>query len=215
MRTALLVGISGNTGKALMDGVLNNRHFKKLIVLTRRENRKLKNIHLKKVVVDFDEMESYVEEFAGVDDVFCLLGTDYISTHRLDDAHMFEYDYPIKIAQTARHSGVKNFFLLNPVNARIESNKEKLRLRAKLELDIKRLEFDNFFIFKVNAIGKPVNIESSLFAARRGISTLINLVGMGILHKFRPTPANLVANKMIEVALSNPLEQKEFLPRDF
>lgn len=166
-------------------------------------------------MVDFDEIESFGHEFIGVDDVFCLFGTDYISTHKLEDAHMFDYEYPIKIAQTAKKNGVKNFYLLNPTNANLESNKEKLRLRAKLEMDIKRLAFDNFFIFKVNAIGEPVDTDSSLFAAKRGIFTIINLVGMGILYKVRPTPANLVANKMIEVALSNPLDKREFLPQDF
>ncbi len=215
MRVALLVGISGKAGKALMDGLINSRHYKKVIVFTRRENRRIKNIHLKKVIVDFEKIEDYGSEFKEADDVFCLLGTDYISTLRLDDASMFEYEYPIKVAQAAKENGVKNFFLLNPTKANLKSNKDKMKLRAKLALEIQQLGFDNFFIFKVNAIGEPVNIESSMFAAIKGIGTIINLVGMGLLDKVRPTPANLVAKKMIEVAISNPLEKKEFLPQDY
>ncbi len=215
MRVALLVGISGKAGKALMDGLINSRHYKKVIVLTRRENRRLKNLHLKKVLVDFEKIADYGAEFKEADDVFCLLGTDYISTVRLDDANMFEYEYPIKLAHAAKQNGVKNFFLLNPTRANLQSHKEKLKLRAKLAIEIKELAFDNFFVFKVNAIGDSVDIESSMFAARKGIGTIINLIGMGLLDKVRPTPANLVAKKMIEVAISNPLEKKEFLPQDY
>lgn len=215
MRVALLVGISGKAGKALMDGLINSRHYKKVIVFTRRENRRIKNIHLKKVIVDFDNIENYGSEFKEADDVFCLLGTDYISTLKLDDAAMFEYEYPIKVARAAKENGVKNFFLLNPTKANLMSSKDKMKLRAKLALEIQQLGFDNFFIFKVNAIGESVNIESSMFAAIKGIGTIINLVGMGLLDKVRPTPANLVAKKMIEVAISNPLEKKEFLPQDY
>ncbi|MBC7381526.1 MAG: NAD(P)H-binding protein [Bacteroidia bacterium] len=215
MRVAILVGISGKTGKALMEGLIKSRHYKKVIILTRRENRRLKNLHLKKVIVDFSRIEDYSQEFEEADDVFCLLGTDYISTYKLDDAAMFEYEYPVKLAHAAKNNGVKNFFLLNPTRADLKSTKDKMKVRAKLAEEIQQMGFDNFCLFKVNAIAEPVDTDSSMFAARKGLGTIINMVGMGLIDKLRPTPANLVANKMIAVAISNPLEKKEFLPQDY
>jgi hypothetical protein len=215
MRSSIIVGISGYTGKALVESMLNNRHFRKIIILTRRENRRLKNIHLKKVMVDFSNLENHREDFFEVEDVFCLLGTDYISTVGLEDAQMFEYEYPMAVARVAKSQGVKNFFLLNPSNANAESSADKLKMRAKLANEIESLGFDNFYLFKVNGVGKSVNIDSGIFAFKKSLGTIFNLVGMGLLDKYKITPANLLAKKMVDVAISNPLDKKVFMPKDY
>ena len=149
MRIALLVGISGKIGKSLLDALLNNRHYMKTIVLTRHENRRLKNIHLKKVTVDFSMVENNLEDFNEVDDVFCLLGTDYINTTKIEDASLFDYEYPLNVARIAKKAGVKNFYLLSSSKSNIQANSEKLKVRAKLENQIDALGFENFYMFKI------------------------------------------------------------------
>lgn len=215
MRVGLIVGISGYIGKSLMESLLNNRQYKKVVVLTRRENRRLRNIHLKKVNVDFTAIENYSEEFKDVNDVYCLLGTDYINTLNLEDSSMFEYEYPLSIAKVAKKEGVKSFFLINPSKASVTSNVEKFKLRAKLAAEIKQLGFENFYVFNVNKIGKSVNLSSGLFVMNKSIGNVVNIIGFGLLNKFKSTPANLLANKMVEVAISNPLEKKEFHTKDY
>jgi hypothetical protein len=215
MRIGLLVGISGTLGKTLLESLLNNRQYKKVIVLTRRENRRLHNIHLKKVNVDFTSMSDYSEEFNEVSDVYCLLGTDYINTLNLDDAPMFDYEYPLSIAKVAKSKGVKNFFLINPRQANIKSSIEKYKIRAKLAQDIENLGFDNFYLFNVNGISKPINLNNGIYVMGRSIDNVFKSIGFGILDKMKPTPANIIANKMIEVALSNPLEKKVFHTKDY
>jgi putative NADH-flavin reductase len=63
MRIGLIVGVSGRIGNSLLESLLNNRRYKKVILLSRRENKRKGNIHLKKVNVDFADMENYSEEF--------------------------------------------------------------------------------------------------------------------------------------------------------
>ncbi len=215
MRVGLIVGISGYIGRSLMESLLSNRHYKKVVVLTRRENRRLRNMHLKKVNVDFAAIENYSEEFNDVNDVYCLLGTDYINTLNLEDSSMFEYEYPLSIAKVAKKQGVKSFFLINPSKASVTSNVEKFKLRAKLAAEIKQLGFENFYVFNVNKIGKSVNLSSGLFVMNKSIGNVVNIIGFGLLDKIKSTPANLLANKMVEVAISNPLEKKEFHTKDY
>lgn len=214
MRIALLVGISGKIGKSLLEALLLNKHYKKTIVLTRHENRRLKNIHLKKVSVDFTNLDNNLGDFSEVDDVFCLLGTDYINTSKIDDASMFDYEYPLNFAKTAKKAGVKNFYLLTSSNASENAKKDKLKIRAKLEKEIDALNFEHFYMFKINRIGKPINVDSGLYIAKKGISSFINTISMGGLNKIISTPANILANKFLEVAVSNPLEKRVFFPSD-
>ena len=215
MRIGLIAGISGSLGKSLLDALLNNRKYKKVVVLTRRENRQLRNIHLKKVNVDFTAIGDYAEEFKVVDDVYCLLGTDYINTLNLDDAPMFDYEYPLSLAKVAKNEGVKNFFLINPTQASNSSTTEKYRIRAKLANEIGLLGFENFYIFNVNKISKPSNQASVLFVMSKSFGKVFNTISFGILNKIKATPSNILADKMIEVALSNPLEKKIFHAKDY
>jgi hypothetical protein len=215
MRTALIVGISGDCGKSLLQGLLNNRHYKQIVVLTRRENRRLKNIHLKRVMVDFARMQDNIAHFQEVDDVFCLLGTEYIDTRNLDEASKFDYEYPLSVAQVAKEAGVKNFYLLNPSKLDINSTNKIISTRARLELEIGRLGFENFVVFRVNKIRGPVNMESTLYATKKGVGSLINLLGMGLINKIKATPSNILSQKIITTALSNLDNKKEFLPEDY
>ena len=214
MRIALLVGISGKIGKSLLDALLLNKHYKKTIVLTRHENRRLKNIHLKKVPVDFTKMDNNLDDFSEVDDVFCLLGTDYINTAKIDDASMFDYEYPLNFAKTAKKAGVRNFYLLSSSSASENAKNDKLKIRAKLEKEIEALNFENFYMFKINRIGKPIKVDSTFYIAQKGISSFINTISMGGLNKIKSTPSNILANKFLEVAVSNPLEKRVFFPSD-
>jgi len=215
MRTALLVGISGLAGRSLLETLLNNRNFKKITVFTRRDTKRLKNIHLKRVLVDFSVIENYKDEFEGINDVFCLLGTDYIITKDLEDASSFDYEYPLRFAKTAKGAGIKNFYLLSSTSAQINSSHPKHSLRAKLEQDIQELGFDNFYIFRVNHVGKSANDSSTFYVAKRGLSKVINLVGFGVLGRITQTPANLLARKMVEIALTDSAEQHLFNPKDY
>ncbi len=215
MRIALVVGVSGKLGKAVIDALLNNKHYKKIIVLTRHDHNRFKNIHLKKVKVNFSAIADYQDHFSEVDDVFCLLGKDYINTKKLEDAHLFEYQYPYDLAKVASEAGVKNFYIVNPISANLEASKLELRERAQLAADIATLAFPNFLEFKVNRLRRSVNTESSFFAARKSFRSIMRIFGSRLNNKFQNTPANLLANKMIELALSNPLGKKVFLPSDY
>jgi hypothetical protein len=215
MRVGLLVGVSGRIGNSLLESLLNNRRYKKVILLTRRKNKRLSNIHLKKVSVNFSDMENYAEEFNEVNDVYCLLGTDFINTIDLEDAPMFDYEYPLSIAKVAKNQGVKSFILINPSKASITSNVDKYKIRAKLVAEIKLLGFENFYVFNVNKIDKSTNLKSTLFLINKNLGNLVNLIGCKLLHKNKSVPANVLARKMIEVAISNPLEKKEFHTIDY
>ncbi|OYU96059.1 MAG: hypothetical protein CFE21_06510 [Bacteroidetes bacterium B1(2017)] len=215
MRTALITGISGKIGKEMMEALVNNRHYKRIVVFTRRDNHRLKNIHIKKVLVDFSDIQKSSTEFEGIDDVFCFLGTDYISTTKLDDGANFEFDYPYEFAKVAKATGVKNFYLLNSNKANANSNSEKYKLRARLEQEIENLGFENFIVFRVNNIKLPVNLDSTLYAAKKSLSSVFRVIGLGNINKFAKTPSNLLAKKMIETALASTKEKTRFLPSDY
>jgi len=215
MRKALLVGISGRIGKALMDALLNDIRYKGITVLTRHEGRMVRNIHLKVVKADFTNLEAHVSDFEGIDDVYCLLGTDFINTTNVTDAPLFDFEYPLNIAKVAKQANVKNFILLNHSKSSLASNRDKWNKRGKLEQDIKNMQFENLYTFRVNSIAKSVNTKSGLYSISKSFAPILNLVSLGNLHKLKPTPANVLAQKMVSIVVTQSQDKKEFSPQDY
>lgn len=215
MRNALIVGISGSIGQALLENLLNNRHYKKVVILTRRESKRFKNIHIQSVLVDFSRIEDFKFAFEGVDDVFCLLGKEFINTTGLQDADQFEYDVPFAIANLANEAGVKNFFLLNNTKAHFQSENAMFRLRGKLQQDIEKLPFTKLHVFKVNGISSSVRIDNSTsYSVKKSFGSILNKIGLGFYDNMFNTPANILAERMVFAAVNDGSARKEFFPKD-
>ncbi len=214
MRNALIVGISGSIGQALLENLLNNRHYKKVVILTRRESRRFKNIHIQSVLVDFSRIEDTKFAFEEVDDVFCLLGKEFINTTGLKDADQFEYDVPLKIAKLANETGVKNFFLLNNTKASTHSINPMFKLRGQLQQEIEKLPFTKLYVFKVNGISSSVRIDNGTYNFKKSFGGVLNKVGLGFYDKIFTTPANILAERMVFAAVNDDSSRREFLPKD-
>ena len=214
MRNALIVGISGSIGQALLENLLNNRHYKKVIILTRRDSRRFKNIHIQSVLVDFARLEDTKFAFEGVDDVFCLLGKEFINTTGLKDADQFEYDVPLSIAKLANESGVKNFFLLSNTKANHQSDNPLFKMRGQLQMEIEKLHFTKLYVFKVNGISSSVRIDSNSYSVKKTFGGVLNKIGLGFYDKIFTTPANILAEKMVFAAVNDDSSRREFLPKD-
>jgi nucleoside-diphosphate-sugar epimerase len=215
MRRALLVGISGRIGKELMEALLNDIRYKRITVLTRHEGRRLKNIHLQVVKTDFSNLDAHISDFEGIDDVYCLLDSEFINTNNVSDAELFDFEYPLNIAQVAEKAGVKNFVLLNHSEASLKNNLQKWNKRVKLEGIIREMNFENIYTFKVNGISKPVNAKGALYNLSNKMGMLLNTLSLGYVNKIKLTPANVLAKNMIATVSNNTKDKKEFGPKDY
>jgi len=215
MRRALLVGISGRIGKELMEALLNDIRYKRITVLTRHEGRRLKNIHLEVVKTDFSNLDAHISDFEGIDDVYCLLDSEFINTNNVSDAELFDFEYPLNIAQVAEKAGVKNFVLLNHSEASLKNNLQKWNKRVKLEGIIREMNFENIYTFKVNGISKPVNAKGALYNLSNKMGMLLNTLSLGYVNKIKLTPANVLAKNMIATVSNNTKDKKEFSPKDY
>jgi nucleoside-diphosphate-sugar epimerase len=215
MRRALLVGISGRIGKELMEALLNDIRYKRITVLTRHEGRRLKNIHLQVVKTDFSNLDEHISDFEGIDDVYCLLDSEFINTNNVSDAELFDFEYPLNIAQVAEKAGVKNFVLLNHSEASLKNNLQKWNKKVKLEGIIREMNFENIYTFKVNGISKPVNAKGALYNLSNKMGMLLNTLSLGYVNKIKLTPANVLAKNMIATVSNNTKDKKEFSPKDY
>ncbi len=203
MRTAMVVGMSGHTGKKLIEKLLVSRTYRRVITLSRRDDRKQKNIHLIKHIVDFTNLEPHRNVFESCDEVFCLLGKDYVNAKVQTEIDNLVYVYPISVAKMAKDVGIKRFLLLNPTLDRLNSNDPEMIQRKQLEKEISTLGFEDFHIIRVGKIKKPKH----WITPRRKLLGFMKLL-RGLLGKstegYHSIPANILADEIFNWANSQP-----------
>ncbi|MFY8110270.1 MAG: NAD(P)H-binding protein [Bacteroidia bacterium] len=203
MRTAMVVGMSGHTGKKLIEKLLVSRSYRRVITLSRRDDRKQKNIHLIKHIVDFTNLEPHKSIFESCDEVFCLLGKDYVNAKVQTEIDNLVYVYPISVAKMAKEAGIKRFLLLNPTIEKLESNDPEMRQRKQLEQEISALGFEDFHVIRVGKINKPKH----WITPRRKLLSFVKAI-RGVLGKstdgYNSIPANILADEIFNWANSQP-----------
>jgi hypothetical protein len=196
MRNAMVLGANGYVGKTLTDYLLNNRNYKLVKVLIKKDSRKLKSFNLQKCILDFDNDDAILESFKGIEDFFICMGSEYVKDTEPDDVLNFEL--PLRFAKLAKQAGVEQVILLNTPYAQVYSKNNVYHLRGKLQDALQALAFKNLAIVLVSGIRKS-NKTDSVF--RLICSNLLNALSAGYWHKIRPVNVHYVAKGMVKVAL--------------
>ncbi len=102
-KTALVLGATGLVGGELVQLLLTDPTYHKVLVLVRR-NLPLRHDKLEQHSVDFDRLSQHNALFA-VDDVFCCLGTTIRKAGSQEAFRKVDYTYPYEAARLAAGQG--------------------------------------------------------------------------------------------------------------
>lgn len=196
-QTAVIVGATGLVGSILLQKLLNDDAFSKVIALT----RKLSEIPHKKLVnkvVDFNNEEELRNSFDTADVIFCALGTTQKKVNGDEAAYRkIDFDIPLKIARIGKEKGVKQFVLVTSIGANLNSNSFYLRLKGEIEKAISELGYESLYIIRPSMLlGKRSEFrlgENIGQAVMRSASFLF----FGQMKKYYPVKAKDVAEAMI------------------
>ncbi|XP_028999975.1 oxidoreductase HTATIP2 [Betta splendens] len=148
-RSCFILGASGETGRLLLQEMLERNLFSKITLIGRRpltfEGKAYGN--LVQEVVDFEKLDDYAAAFQGHDVGYCCLGT----TRAKAGAEGFirvDHDYVLKSAELAKAGGCAQFHLESSRGADKNSNFLYLKVKGQVEADIEALAFDRFAIYR-------------------------------------------------------------------
>ena len=150
MKTALLVGATGLVGGLVLEQLLADTYFEKVIVLTRKSLGK-SNAKLKEVLVDFNKLDDYATEIKA-DAVFCCLGTTIKVAGSKEAFKKVDFEYPFKIAQLAKQNGTSTYLLITALGASTNSMIFYNKVKGELEEEVSKLNFDSFHILQPSLI---------------------------------------------------------------
>ena len=200
MKTALLVGATGLVGGFVLEQLLEDTYFDKVIVLTRKT---LGNNHpkIKEILVNFDELEKYANDIKA-DAVFCCLGTTIKVAGSQEAFKKVDYEYPLRVAEIAKQNGASNYLLISALGAAKSSIIFYNRVKGEVEDAIGKLNFDAFHILQPSLIiGERKESRMGEGLAQK-LSPVYDAVMFGPLTKYKSIKAEQIAKAMIHYSKS-------------
>lgn len=144
--TALVMGGTGEVGKALLQELLKNAAFSKIIHVGRRKlDIEHEKIHTE--IVDFEKLDEYEEAFKGAQIAYCCLGT----TRGKAGAKGFvrvDRDYVAHSAKLLKNGGCSHFHLVSSQGANKASSFLYNKTKGEVEEQVTELEFPRLSIYR-------------------------------------------------------------------
>lgn len=197
-KTAILLGASGLIGGYCLQYLLETDAYDTIRVVGRRK-LDLKHEKLEQQVVNFDRLEEYRSQLRG-NDVYCCLGTTMRRAGGKKAFYKVDYTYCYESARIAAEEGASQFLLVSSVGADVDSLFYYTRVKGELEAAVKELSFWSVHIFQPSILlgQRPENRWGEQLAGV--IGKRIDKVTGGMLSKYRPIEAEVVAKAMVSAA---------------
>jgi uncharacterized protein YbjT (DUF2867 family) len=200
-RTALLLGASGLVGSHVLELLLRNPAYTKVIIAVRKK-LPLINEKLDQQVVDFDNLEEHSSAFKA-DDVYCCLGTTIKQAGSQAQFRKVDHDYPIAAAKLALEQGAKRYLIISALGADKSSLIFYNRVKGQVEDHLKKMGYQSLHIFQPSLLvghrEQPRAGEKIAEKVMKGTAFLLQ----GPLKKYRAIDAETVAFAMVHSALQN------------
>jgi uncharacterized protein YbjT (DUF2867 family) len=192
MKTAIIIGATGLIGSTLVEQILDNPAYSKVVLLLRKPLN-ISHSKLIQEVIDFDNPDA--SKIMG-DDLFCAMGTTLAKAGSKDAQYKIDCTYPYEIGKIAKSNGVKQYLLVSSLGADADSSNFYLRTKGDLEQKIKSLGFENFVIFRPSfLLGDRQEFRLGEKIAVVFVK-LLNPLMIGGLKKYRGIEAFKVAKSM-------------------
>ena len=201
MKTAFLVGATGLVGGLVLEQLLADTYFEKVIVLTRKSLGK-SNAKLKEVLVDFNKLDDYATEIKA-DAVFCCLGTTIKVAGSKEAFKKVDFEYPFKIAQLAKQNGTSTYLLITALGASKNSMIFYNQVKGELEDEVSKLNFDSFHILQPSLIiGERTESRTGEGIAQK-LAPVFDALMIGGLKKYKSITAVQIAKAMVHYSKLN------------
>lgn len=195
-KTANLIGASGLVGQQLLSQLLEHPEFEKVRSFVRQPSG-ITHPKLEEIVIDFDKPATWKLLVSG-HVLFSTLGTTIKKAKTQPNQYKVDYTYQYKFAKAAAENGVVTYILVSSMGANPKSSVFYSRMKGELEESVSKLGFKRMFIFRPSILdGKRTEKRSG---EKIGLA-ISHFLTRFMLKKYRPTPVDLLARKMIQVAV--------------
>jgi uncharacterized protein YbjT (DUF2867 family) len=199
-KTAMISGATGLVGEQLLNQLLSDPAYGKVITVVRKP---LERIHekLEQKVIDFSQLPAVLAGLKA-DHGFCCLGTTLKTAGSKEKQYLIDHDYVVWFAQGCHNAGVSRFAVVSSIGANAGSSNFYLRTKGEMERDLQKIPFAGLHILQPSfLLGERKEFRSGEKIAIT-IMKVLNPMMVGGLKKYRGVQASAVAHRLIQEVLS-------------
>jgi len=199
MKKAILFGSTGFVGSNLLEGLLNNADYEKIIIVVRKKPE----IHHPKIEILIGDYKSLpqLKDKIIADEIFIALGTTKKNTPDVKEYYQVDHDYPVLAAKMAREQGAKAVFIVTAVGASLDSAVAYIKTKGEVERDIIALGFEHTHIFRPSMIMGTRKEKRLMEKTIIKIWSVVNAILVGkFLNKYKGINGENIARAMINSA---------------
>lgn len=195
-RIALLAGATGLIGNHVLELLLADNVYSKVIALSRKP-LVTRHAKLENVLVNIDEWAKL--NSLKADDVFCCLGTTIRQAKTKAAFRKVDFEYPVELAKALKQNGATTFLLVSALGADKNSRIFYNRVKGEVEESICMLNYQATHIFRPSLLlGDRKEQRSGEDAAK----VFYKIFGGLIPQKYKGVEAAKVAKAMAAEAKS-------------
>lgn len=195
-KIANMIGSSGLVGKQLVEQLLDHPEIELIRIFTRRASG-LNHPKIEEQIIDFNRIDDWRMLVQG-DVLFSSLGTTIKAAKTKANQYLVDYTYQFEFARAAAENGVPVYVLVSSIGANSSSGVFYSRIKGELENAVKAMGFKKLVIFR------PSILDGDRQEKRAGEKfglMISRFITRFILKKYKPTPVDVLAAKMIRLAL--------------
>lgn len=194
-KTAIILGATGLTGSLLLENLLNNDAYAKVIVFSRSKTE-ISHPKLEVVITDLLKLSEHRDDFKA-QVVFCCIGSTKAKTPDESVYKSIDYGIPVSAAKLCKLNNISTFIVVSSLGANPKSNMFYNRIKGEMERDVLKLNIENTFILQPSLIDGSRNERRIFEWLWQKVMRLINAVLIGNLRKYRSIKAETISNAMV------------------
>lgn len=194
-KIAIILGATGLTGSYVLDLLLEDDAFSKILVFSRRKTGK-ENPKLEEHIIDLLKLEDYKNQFKG-DVVFCCIGTTKAKTPDKKVYSAIDYGIPVTAAKLAKQNGIKSYLVISALGANENSRVFYNKLKGKMQRDVLAQKIENTYILHPSLI---VGERLEKRAGEKFAEGIMRLFSFLIPEKYKMIKGETIAKAMVKIA---------------
>ncbi len=197
-RTAAILGASGLVGGFCLRALVDDPDYSRVVTFGRRELPSFTRAKVAQRVAELDSLTA--EDFRGVQDVFCALGTTIRKAGSQAAFRHVDLELPLRAATEAAKAGAEQFVVVSSVGADPAGKNFYLRTKGEMERELAKLPFKAIHILRPSLlIGRRAEFRLGE-AMAMALAPALDLLTLGALRKYHSIRAETVGRAMLAAA---------------
>ena len=207
-RTALLAGATGLVGSHVLNLLLGDPEWTRVVTVGRRTTAP-EDAKLEQRVLDLGTLET-LGDVPRLNDVFCCLGTTIKRAGSQPAFRLVDHTFVVGLARSGLRAGATQFLLVSAIGADPASRIFYSRVKGETEAAVRKLPYRSIQIFRPSLLlGDRAEFRLGERIATLG-APMLSVLLFGRLRRYRPIHAATVARAMVTIAREAPLGPNVF-----